>query len=55
METLLTNRRVIRAAPDRQLAKKTLVVATFSLLRAVCTEASADCRDEVAGRSRAGS
>jgi hypothetical protein len=38
---------VFRAAPDRQFAVKTLVWATFSLLCAVCTEASADCRDEV--------
>jgi hypothetical protein len=39
---------VFRAAPDRQRAVKTLAVATFALLCAACTEASADCQDEVA-------
>ena len=39
---------VFRAAPDRQRAVKTLAVATFALLCAACTEASADCRDDVA-------
>jgi hypothetical protein len=40
--------RVFRAVQDQQFAMKTLVVATFSLLCAVCTEASADCPDKVA-------
>jgi hypothetical protein len=48
VETLLTNRRVFRAAPDRQFAMKTLVVAAFSLLCAGCNEAPANCRGEVA-------
>jgi hypothetical protein len=39
---------VLRAAADLQRAVKMLLVAAFSLLCAVCTEASADCRDEVA-------
>ena len=48
METLLTNRRVFRAAPDRKFAMKTLVVAAFSLLCAGCNEAPVNCRGEVA-------
>jgi hypothetical protein len=39
---------VLRAAADLQRAVKMLLVAAFSLLCAVCTEASADCRGEVA-------
>jgi hypothetical protein len=39
---------VFRAAADRRHAMKTLAVATAALLCAACTEALADCRDEVA-------
>jgi len=48
VETLFTNRRIFRAAPDRQFVMKTLVVAAFSLLCAGCNEAPVNCRGEVA-------
>jgi hypothetical protein len=48
VETLVANRRLFRMTPDRQFAMKTLAVATFALLCAGCTTASADCGDEVA-------
>ena len=40
--------RVFGSAPGRRDTVTTLAVATFALLCAACTEASADCRDEVA-------
>jgi hypothetical protein len=48
VETLVANRSPFRITPNRQFAMKILMVATFALLCAARTKASADCRDEVA-------
>jgi len=47
-DTRIANRCLLRAAPAPQFVMKILAVATFALWCGVCTEASADCRDEVA-------
>ena len=47
MDTHIANRRLFRAAPAAPFAIKILALA-FSLLCAVSTDVSADCRDEVA-------
>jgi hypothetical protein len=47
-ETRIARRCRLRAARARQFAMTILAVATFALLCGVCTEASAECRDEVA-------
>jgi hypothetical protein len=46
-EARIAKRRLFRAALARQFAMTILAAATFALLCGVCTEASADCRDEV--------
>jgi hypothetical protein len=48
VEALVANRRLFRAALVPPFAIKILAVAILAVLCGACTEASADCRDEVA-------